>query len=589
MTARFSTRGRGTEAGNSRRPLPLFALKSEAAAFDNAIHARHWIRMDTSLDRSVMPDAPRTALGALPTRNKLMLGVGVAALAAIIVTAAMWARTPDFRVLFTNLSDRDGGAVVGALSQMNVPYRFSDVGGVIMVPADRVHDTRLRLASQGLPKGGTVGFELVESQKFGTTQFQERLNYQRGLEGELARSIMALAAVSSARVHLALPASNGFFREQQKPSASVLLTLNPGRVLERSQIAGIVHLVASSVPDMPTRQVSVIDQNGTLLSAQDGAQPAGLDPGQLQYLRSMEQAYISRILEIVEPIVGRGNVKAQVTADVDFTLSESTAEQYRPNQGNEPAAIRSQQIAESSGGGAAAGAQGVPGALSNQPPGATTAPINGPAQQLGQGPGQAGAARETRRDATTNYEVDKTVRVTRAASGNLKRLTAAVVVNHRRTVDDEGKASLVPLDAKEVEQIQSLVREAIGFNKDRGDALNVVNAAFTAPEDQPRPDPVPLWKDPDVLGFARGVGLQLGLVLLGLAAIFGVIRPALKRLPPPVVVRTSTVVADDVSLPAPTPESGLTLDTNGPDERLVKLARDNPATVANVVRSWVKA
>jgi flagellar M-ring protein FliF len=545
--------------------------------------------MDTSIDRSPLPAAPSTTFGALPMRNKLMLGAGAAALAAIIATAAMYARQPDYRVLFSNLSDRDGGAVVGALAQLNVPYKFTDVGGVIMVPADKVHDARLRLASQGLPKGGTVGFELVETQKFGTTQFQERLNYQRGLEGELARSIMALGSVSAARVHLALPTANGFFREQQKPSASVLVTLHPGRVLERSQIAGIVHLVASSVPDLTTKQVSIIDQSGALLSNQgDGPQSAGLDPNQLQYLRAMESAYIARIVEIVEPIVGRGNVKAQVTADIDFTLSESTAEQYRPNQGNEPAAIRSQQVNEQAGQGAAAGAGGVPGAMSNQPPVPPSAPINGPGQALPQAQGQGAnggqAPRETRRESTTNYEVDKTVRVTRAASGNLKRLTAAVVVNHRRTVDEEGKASLVPLDPKEVEQIQSLVREAIGFTKDRGDALNVVNAPFTA-EEAPKVEAIPLWKDPEVLSLARRIGLQLGLVLLGLLAIFGVIKPALKRPPPPAGSR-GAVVADDLSLPPPS-GSTASLGAPGPNEDVMRLARENPATVANVVRAWV--
>ena len=542
--------------------------------------------MDTSLDRSSLPAAPQTAFAALPARNKLMLGLGAAALAAVIATAAMWARQPDYRVLFTNLSDRDGGSVVGALSQMNVPYKFSDVGGVIMVPADKVHDARLRLASQGLPKGGTVGFELVETQKFGTTQFQERLNYQRGLEGELARSIMALSQVASARVHLALPTQNGFFREQQKPSASVLLTLHPGRVLERAHVAGIVHLIASSIPEMTPKQVSVIDQSGALLSNQDGNQAAGLDPNQLQYLRAMEQNYIARIVEIVEPIVGRGNVKAQVTADVDFTLSESTAEQFRPNQGNEPAAVRSQQVNESAGA-AAAGAQGVPGAMSNQPPVPPTAPINGPGQALPQGQAAAAAqaARETKRESTTNFEVDKTVRVTRSASGNLKRLTAAVVVNHRRSVDEEGKVTFAPLDVKEVEQIQSLVREAIGFTKDRGDALNVVNAAFSV-EDMPRAEPVPLWRDPDVVGLAKSIGAQVGLVLLGLMAILFVIRPALRKPPPPPPEqRTSAVVADDVALPPPssTPFGQL----SGASEDVIRLARDNPATVANVVRSWV--
>lgn len=553
--------------------------------------------MDATLSPSPLPAAPKTAFGALPMRNKVMLGAGTAALAAVIVTAAIWSRQPDYRVLFTNLSDRDGGAVVGALSQMNVPYRFSDVGGVIMVPSDKVHDVRLRLASQGLPKGGTVGFELMESQKFGTTQFQERLNYQRGLEGELARSIMALSAVANARVHLALPQQNGFFREQQKASASVLLTLHPGRVLERAQIAGIVHLVASSIPDMAPKQVSVIDQNGALLSAQgDAGGPVGLDPNQLQYLRAMEQAYMQRIVEIVEPIVGRGNVKAQVTADIDFSLQESTAEQYRPNQGEEPAAVRSQQVNESSGGAGAAPPQGVPGAMSNTPPAQTAAPINGQAQQLPQG--QAGAAapagnREQRREQTTNYEVDKTVRVVRNATGNIKRLTAAVVVNHRRTVGEDGKATLVALDAKEVEQIQSLVREAMGFNKDRGDALNVVNAPFTM-EEAPKIDPVPLWKDPDVLGLARSIGTQLALVLLGLLAIFGVIRPALKKPPPPPQVAaadgavprvaTSAVADGDVSLPLP---DGTRESDDARTAAMLKLARENPTTVANVVRTWV--
>ena len=528
----------------------------------------------------------RGGLAALPLNRKILLGAGIAAFVAIVAAAALWSRQPDYKVLFSSLSDRDGGAVVASLSQMNVPYRFSEVGGVIMVPADKVHDVRLRLASQGLPKGGTVGFELMETQKFGTTQFQERLNYQRGLEGELARSIMSLAQVSNARVHLALPTANGFFREQQKPSASVLLTVHPGRSLDRAQVAGIVHLVASSIPDLNPRQVSVVDQTGALLSAQnESSAQGGLDASQLQYVRSMEQAAINRILEIVEPIVGRGNVRAQVTADVDFTQSESTAEQYRPNQGTEPAAVRSQQVAESSAG-AAGGPAGVPGALTNQPPGAATAPINGPAQALSPATGTQAAAtgRDGRRESTTNYEVDKTVRVTRNATGSLRRMSAAVVINHRRTVDPEGKASLVAIDPKEIEQIQALVREAIGFNKDRGDALNVLNTPFTT-EEPAKAIEVPLWKDPEMLSLARSIGLQAGLLLLGLLAIFGIIRPALKaaRTPAP-SAGLSTVVANEINLPPP---NSATAPSGGPQEDLIRMARDNPATVANVVRSWV--
>jgi flagellar M-ring protein FliF len=552
--------------------------------------------MDTTANRAD-PGGPLTTFGALSAGNKLKLLVGAAALAGVIAAAAMWARTPDFRVLFSNLSDRDGGAVVAALSQMNVPYRFSEAGGVIMVPSNVVHDARLRLASQGLPRGGTVGFELMESQKFGVTQFQERLNYQRGLEGELARSITALSAVAAARVHLALPAGNGFFREQQKPSASVLVSLHAGRMLDRAQIAGIVHLVSSSVADMSPKQVSVIDQSGALLSSQaEAGQHNGLDPNQLQYLRNVEQGYMARIVEIVEPIVGRGNVKAQVTADMDFTLSESTAEQYRPNQGGEPAAIRSQQVNEASGGAAGAPAQGVPGALSNQPPVPPSAPVNGPQPALAQaqGAGAPGAANPigaagpgaapppVRREATTNFEVDKTVRVTRSATGNIKRIAAAVVINHRRSVDDEGKATLTPLEPKEVEQIQALVRDAIGFNKERGDALNVVNAPFSA-EEAPRPEPIPLWKDPDVLGMAKSVGSQVGLVLLGLLAIFGVIKPALKSPPASARRPAAAVAGGDVPLPPP----GQALGAPSQADAVLKLARENPVTVANVVRTWV--
>jgi flagellar M-ring protein FliF len=304
-------------------------------------------------------------------------------------------------VLFTSLSDRDGGAVIASLTQMNVPYKFAPGGGAILVPEERVHDARLKLASQGLPRGGTVGFELIENQRFGVTQFQERLNFQRGLEGELARSIQSLAAVQSARVHLALPAQNGFLREKQKPTASVLLSLHPGRTIDRTQVAGIVHLVASSVPDLAPKQVSVIDQSGTLLSSDGESMGNGLDASQINYVRRMETSFSQRVLDILEPIVGGGNVRAQVTADVDFTQSESTAEQYRPNQAGAPASVRSTQLVESNARDAAA--QGVPGALSNQPAPRATAPVNGPAQPTQATNPQAATGSNGRREAITNY------------------------------------------------------------------------------------------------------------------------------------------------------------------------------------------
>jgi type III secretory pathway lipoprotein EscJ len=224
------------------------------------------------MDNPVVPvpmppgDGALGRIAAMPAAAKTKLALGTAALAAVLVALSVWSSRVDYKVLYANLNEKDGGAIISQLSQMNIPYRHADGGNAILVPAAQVHDARLKLASAGLPKGSVVGFELMDSARFGQTQFQERLTFQRGLEGELTRSILALGAVQAARVHLALPQQNGFFREQQKPSASVLVTLHPGRALDRAQIAGIVHLVSSSVPELTTKAVSIIDQTGALLS-----------------------------------------------------------------------------------------------------------------------------------------------------------------------------------------------------------------------------------------------------------------------------------------------------------------------------------
>lgn len=562
------------------------------------------------------PEISVNRLVALPLRGKLLLGMGAAALLAVALVATLYSRQPDFRVLYANLSDRDGGAVVAQLATMNIPHKYSEGGGAIMVPADKVHDVRLKLASQGLPKGGAVGFELMENQKFGTTQFQERLNFQRGLEGELARSIMALAAVQSARVHLALPNQTAFMREQQKPSASVLLTLHGGRALERGQIAGIVHLVASSVPELTPKSVSVVDQNGALLS-DTGSTPNGLDASQLQHVRSVEQNLAARVMSILEPLVGPGNVKAQIVADVDFTQSESTAELYTPNQGAAPAAVRSQQLSEAPGAGGAAGAGGggggasglgggVPGALTNQPAASQPSPINGGTQPLSAGgAAMSGAAAGVKRDATTNYEVDKTVKVTRNATGTVRKLNAAVIVNHSSTKGADGKVVTKAIPAEQMEQINALVREAIGYNKERGDSINVVNAPFTAPAPQAAAE-LPLWKQPEVLDTARGLGPWLALPLVCLIIVFGLVRPAMR------MTRTTTTITpgatlmtsiqDAIALPTPgrpqaAPQEGVPLlptaeaaaahARNAQLENIRLIAKQNPGTVANVVRNWV--
>ena len=536
----------------------------------------------------------------LDSGRKLMLGLGAAALLALLVAVALMAGRPDFRVLYANLSPQDGGAVIEQLSQLGVPHRHSEGGTAILVPADRVHDVRLQLAAQGLPRGSVVGFELMDTARLGMTQFQERLNFQRGLEGELVRSISSLNAVAEARVHLALPNQTGFFREQQKPSASVLLTLHGGRTLDRAQVAGIVHLVASSVPEMRPAAVSVVDQQGNLLSqSADGAQN-GIDSRQLEYRRMVEQMYAQRILDLLEPLVGRQNVRAQVTADVDFSVTDQTSEQFRPNQAPNEAAVRSAQLLES-------GSQteqtpaGVPGAVANLPPGAAAAPINAPdAGPLGVVAGQnvAGGSAEAnrRREQVTNFEVDRTVAVTRGATGNIRRLSAAVVLNHAEGTDRRGEPTSTPLTPELMAQINALVREAIGFSEPRGDTVNVMNAAFSRTVVETVE--LPLWQQPWVQDLIRSLVWPLGLLLLALIVFLGMVRPSLKLMAasPPEPERDAgapggqlNALVDDQpqrpGLPAPASSEPTVEQLRLDDAR--RLARDNPVAVANIVRGWM--
>lgn len=516
----------------------------------------------------------------LPARQTLALGVVLAVVIAAAVGAWLWAQTPDYRVLYSNLSDRDGGAIIAALGPMNVPYKVGDGGGVILVPADKVHETRLRLASQGLPKGSVVGYELVDNQKFGATQFQEQMNFQRGLEGELARSIQSLSAVQSARVHLALPKQSVFLRDQQQATASVLLTLHAGRTLDRAQVSGIAHLVASSVPDLALDRVSILDQNGTLLSQRRDGTDGGLDPAQLSYVKQVEQATIQRITDILEPIVGRSNVRVQVTADVDFTRNESVAESYKPNQDPKSAALRTQQLSESQTSGSAS-TGGVPGALSNQPPAAGVAQVDGkPATATVAG--TSSGPTSTRKDETIAYEVDKKIEHTRGQVGGLRRMTAAVVVNYRRGAPDaSGKSAGTPLTEKEMGEITALVREAMGYSKERGDSLNVVNAAFNEPTVEPAVE-LPFYRQPDNIALAKDIGRYVLFAALVAYLFFGVVRPMLRQ-------AAARAAAMPAALPAPAVPA--LADNAAPQvdplERARQLARDDPKVVANVVKGWV--
>jgi flagellar M-ring protein FliF len=559
---------------------------------------------NTVAEIPLQPAASRSALGdglsRMDAGQKLKLGIGAVALLAIALALFFMGRQPDFRVLYANLGDKDGGAVVAQLSQMNIPYKYTEGGGAIMVPADKVHDTRLRLASQGLPKGTVNGFELMESNRFGMTQFQERLTFQRGLEGELTRSIQSLSSVQAARVHLALPNQNGFFREQQKPSASVLLSLHPGRTLDKAQVAGIVHLVAASVPEMNPKAVNIVDDAGNLLSSATDGSSQGADVQKLQYVQQLEQNYTRRILDMLEPLVGVGNVKAQVNADVDFSLVESTSEQHRPNQTPDSSAVRSQQIVED-GSAPAARPAGVPGATTNQPPATGTAPINGAAAPLGVTGNGATAGASSRRESVINYEVDKTVKVVREASGNVRRLSAAVVINHRSSTDRAGKETTLPIPQAQLDQMTALVRETIGFSQERGDSVNLVNAAFNITK-LPESEVLPWWQQTDNMELARSMAWPLAMVGLGVLVLLGLVRPGMKLLKAPPVTLTpingqqpqlSAVLNEAPERPGlPMPGGSATgtavvLPQQLRLEDAKRLAKENPMAVANIVKGWV--
>ena len=517
----------------------------------------------------------------LHSSQKLGLMIAAAAVIALMVGSWMWSQAPDYRVLYPNVSDKDGGAIITALEQMKVPYKFTEGGGSIQIPSNQIHEVRLRLASQGLPKGGLVGFELMENQKLGSSQFLEQVNYQRATEGELARSIQSLASVESARVHLAISKPSVFIRDQQKTSASVLLNLRPGRTLEPAQASAIVHLVSSSIPGLGVKDITVVDQHGNLLSSQDSASmnaklDVKLDPGQLKYVQELEQNYVRRIEAILSPITGSANVRAQVTADVDFALTERAEEIYRPNRRDtDPAAVRSQQSTETSSTSPQSG--GVPGALSNQPPGPATAPIDAAGEE-----GAPPTPSNLHKESTVNYEVDKTIQHIRQPLGGVKRLSVAVVVNYRKETDAEGKIEQRPLSAEEIAQINDLVKEAMGYSKDRGDTLNVANSPFNEIEAEIIPE-TPIWMNPVAWDWGKEIGKHLLIAGLVLYLLMGVLRPYLKNIEK---VRTEAKQAEITASQA---------EENVPNfvsyeaklEAAKKISADEPQVAASVIKEWV--
>jgi flagellar M-ring protein FliF len=538
---------------------------------------------------------PMTSVApALPAvlRQALML-LMLAAAVALGVIAAQWAQTPSYTLLYGNLAEKDAAGVLDALGKAGIPYKIDETSGAILVPAKQVHEARLKLAGQGLPKGTGTGFELLDEKSgFGMSQFLETARYQRALEGELARSISTLSSVQSARVHLAIPRPSVFIREREKPRASVLVNLYAGRSLEDDQVAAIVHLVAASVPELSPDRVAVIDEKGRLLTADESSRDLTQSANQLEYTHKIESSYARRIEELLTPVVGAGGVKAQVVADIDFTVSEQTRESYDPQR----TPVRSEQTSEETTVGAA-GAAGIPGALSNQPPGPATVPeqVAAPAAASPQAASAKGMAApaaapamplNSSRQTTRNYEIDRTISHTKAATGVIKRLSVAVVVDDIVSVDKKGKISRKPRSPAELERLTTLVKDAVGFDAKRGDTVNVVNTGFSAAGPvAPLPEP-PWWKQP----WAWDLAKQIGGGLVALAVLLVVVRPLLRALlarPAGGWFATAPTPPPGLAGSASVPQLGAPANYEAQMNTAKSVATQDPKRAAQVMKNWV--
>ncbi len=530
---------------------------------------------------------PFTGMANLPVVRQLALLVGLAASIALGVAVVNWSQEPDYVPLYGSISQTDSAKVVQALEQRGVPYKLE--GTTIAVPAEQVHQMRLQLAGQGLPGNSHQGFELLDQeQPFGTSSFMENARYHRALEGELTKSISALDTVVGARVHLAIPKQSAFLRRRSQPSASVLVNVAPGRELQEEYVAGIVNLVASSIPGMEADKVTVVDQRGRLLTRSPGSESMARGSENLRFLRQVEQDYSNRIVELLTPMLGADRISAKVSADIDFTVVEKTLESYAPEK-----VLRSEQTTEELT--RQLKAEGVPGALSNSPPPAGEIVEPPPEGEEGN-EGQPAEPQQTTRHATRNYELDRTISHVREAPGSIKRLSVAVLVDYRDQRNDSGAVERAPLNAEEISRIEALVKDAVGFNADRGDSVNVTNVSFLTPElVAPVVDEPAIWQQPWV---ARAGKQALGVLAVGLL-IFGVLRPMLKNLSEagaqPVKVLAQDVpegggqlVDDEVSL-----SGGKAI--GGPqsyDQQLTmakSMVSEDPKRVAQVVKGWVSA
>ncbi len=534
----------------------------------------------------IVPTAPRALLEAAPVLKQIGLLAGVAAAVAAAVWLVLWSQGQNYTVLYGQLSERESGQVMDALTAAGIEYKLSP-SGAVSVPEAKVQEARIRLASQGLPQSDSMGIEMIQKDSpLGTSSMMENARYQSVLETELGRTIMKVQGVQSARVHLALPKPSVFLQDSHKATASVMLQLYPGRRLEPGQVAAIVHLVASSVPELSASDVTLVDQAGSLLNSPDDNSESAVSTRQLEYTHKLEESYKRRIIEMLEPLVGAGRVRATVTADLDFTVTEETRENYDPQK----TAVRSEQTSNETRKGGD-GAEGIPGALSNQPPGTSGAPvIAGATATPGSPPGQTASAgsgpSSSAQKSTRNFEVDRTLAYIKQPIGTLKRLNVGVVLDDWQKVDEDGKVTSQPMSEADIKRFTQLVRESIGLKDDRGDQLNVLNQAFRGSPANAPVDGVPLWQAPWVSQVAKQV-VGAGLVLL---VAFLILRPLMKSLTKPSRGARGADAEDRLSLSG---QDGKSIKLQPSFEQQIAAARtlvgQDPKRAAQVVKDWVAA
>ncbi|MDT8387901.1 MAG: flagellar basal-body MS-ring/collar protein FliF [Thiogranum sp.] len=521
----------------------------------------------------------------LPALRQIGLMIGLAASIALGIAAAMWSQKPDYTLLYANLSSKDAGAVIDALQKSGIGFEVDQVTGAVMVASDQLHNARMQLAKDGLPEGSSIGFEILQKdQGFGTSQSMETARFQRALEGELSRTIATLRNVKGARVHLAIPKRSVFLRDRAETTASVMIDLYSGRSLEEEQVGAIVHLVSSSVPHLKPGNVTVVDQSGNLLS--DGASSNSMAPSssQFSYNRKLEATYAERIRKLLEPMVGVGRVRATINADLDFTVTERTEETYNPDLPS----LRSEQVSEDQSS-SSNGASGIPGALSNQPPegGTLQRPAAGDSLAGEQNPGNS----STRR--VRNYELDKTISHTKLATGSIRRLSIAVVIDDKQQTDGAGDAGSATWSDEELDQFTTLIKEAVGFSVRRGDSVNVMSSSFIrAPVAEAIPD-LPLLEQPWVWDAAKKAAGAIAFLLI----VFAVLKPVMRSLaekgaqPMPAMAGAGGIGEDQLSLSG---GGAGRAQLDGPRagyDRQLENARmvvsDDPKRVAQVVKNWV--